>query len=106
MKIYDSSRNPVREEIFIKLLSMSLLQTLDLAWGSRENLRLICDMNPLNSMVDETATKIVIQYNFKDREHYGFSMMPSFVLVRDIEKNFDIEEHFEGLKFNLTKKEE
>ena len=27
VKIYDSSRNPVREEIFIKLLSINLLQT-------------------------------------------------------------------------------
>ena len=27
VKIYDSYRNPVREEIFIKLLSINLLQT-------------------------------------------------------------------------------
>ena len=33
-------------------------------------------------------------------------MMPRFVLVRDIEKNFDIEEYFEGLKIQFDKKEE
>ena len=63
-------------------------------------------MNPLNLMVDETAAKIVVQCNFKDRKLYGFSMMPRFVLVRDIEKNFHIEEYFEGLKIQFDKKEE
>ena len=57
-------------------------------------------------MVDETATKIVVQCNFKDRKLCGFCMMPRFVLVRDIEKNFDIEEYFEGLKIQFDKKEE
>ena len=61
-------------------------------------------MNPLNLMVDETATKIVVQYNFKDRKLYRFSMMPRFVLVRDIEKNFDIEEYFKGPKIQFDKK--
>ena len=61
-------------------------------------------MNPLNLMVDETPAKIVVQCNFKDRKLYGFSMMPRFVLVRDIEKNFDIEEYFEGLRIQFDKK--
>ena len=55
-------------------------------------------------MVDETVTKNVIQYNFKDRKLYGFSMMPRFVLVRGIEKNFDTEKYFEGLKIQFDKK--
>ena len=55
-------------------------------------------------MVDEKATKIVVQYNFKDRKLYGFSMMPRFVSVRDIKKNFDIEEYFEGLKIQFEEK--
>ena len=60
-------------------------------------------MNPLNLMVDETATKIVVQCAF-NRKLYGFSMMSRFVLVRDIEKNFDIEEYFEGFKIQFDKK--
>ena len=61
-------------------------------------------MNPLNLMVDETATKIIVQYNFKDSKLYGFSMMPRFVSERGIEKNFDIEKYFEGLKIQFDKK--
>ena len=60
-------------------------------------------MNPLNLMVDETAAKIVVQCNFKNRKLNGFSMMPRFVLVRDIEKNFDIKEYFEGIKIQFDK---
>ena len=63
-------------------------------------------MNPLNLMVDETAAKIVVQCNFEDRKLRGFFMVPRFVLDRDIEKNFDIEEYFEGLKIQFEKKEE
>ena len=59
-------------------------------------------------MVDETAAKTVAQCNFKDDGFsmifYGFSMIPRFVLVRDIEKNFDIGEYFEGLKIQFDEK--
>ena len=63
-------------------------------------------MNPLNLMVHEIAAKIVVECNFEDRKLYGFSVMPRFVLGRDIEKNFYIEEYFEGLKIQFDKKEE
>ena len=62
-------------------------------------------MNPLNLMVDETATKMSSNVTLKtENSIYGFSMMPRFVLVRDIEKNFDIEEYFEGIKIQFDKK--
>ena len=47
--------------------------------------------------MDETASKIIVQYNPKDRRFNGFSVMPRFVIIRNVSKDFDVKSHFDGL---------
>ena len=54
--------------------------------------------------IDETATKIIVQYNRKDNKLYGLSAMPCFILVCDITENFDNSSYFAGLKIQYDKK--
>ncbi|XP_066933270.1 uncharacterized protein [Clytia hemisphaerica] len=58
-----------------------------------------------NCMVDETALKPTVQFNRDDKCLYGFSAMPRFVLIRKINKHFDISSFFDGLTLQRDSKD-
>lgn len=60
--------------------------------------------HPHNCMIDETPCKIIVQFDPHTKKLYGFSSMPRFVLLRNIDKDFNLKEFFAGLKINFDKK--
>lgn len=50
-----------------------------------------------NCMIDETALKPSVQYNIEDNCLYGFSAMPRFVVLRNVDENFNVNEFFNEL---------
>jgi len=69
--------------------------------GSAEK---IGDVELYTCMIDETATKIIVQYNPKDDKLYGFSAMPRFVIIRSVEEDFDVKEFFAEFELQYDKR--
>ena len=59
---------------------------------------------PHNCMIDETLCKIIVQFDNDTKKLYGFSSKPRFILVRDIDKDFNLKDFLAGLKINYEKK--
>lgn len=83
--------------------SLNELNVESFLWASRDNVKKIQDSTPFNCMIDETATKIVIEFNPTDFKLYGCSAMPRFVTVRNIDENFNVENYFSLLKIQLSR---
>ena len=50
-----------------------------------------------NCMIEETALKPSVQYNIEDHRLYGFSAMPRFVVLRNVDEDFNVSEFFNEL---------
>ena len=59
---------------------------------------------PSNLMVDETASKIIVELSVHEMRLYGFSFMPRFVLVRGISEKFKVGKFFNGLSIQYDQK--
>eukprot|EP00112_Aurelia_sp_Birch-Aquarium-sp1_P019662 Seg4915.2 transcript_id=Seg4915.2/GoldUCD/mRNA.D3Y31 product="hypothetical protein" protein_id=Seg4915.2/GoldUCD/D3Y31 len=55
-------------------------------------------------MIDETAIKIVVEYSQENNMLYGWSVMPRFVVLRNIPEDFDFKGFFGGLSFQYDKR--
>ena len=64
----------------------------------------IADAEPVTLMADETAVKIIAEFNPKDNRIYGYSAMPRFVVIRDVVDEFDAETFFTGLSIQKDSK--
>ncbi len=80
------------------------LKTNEYGWGNEANVMKTSSAFPHNCMIDETACKIIVQFDPQSNRLYGFSAMPRFVLLRGIKIDFSIMEFFKDLKIQYDKK--
>ena len=80
------------------------MDSSSIKWGSEQDIMDTTDALPHNCMIDETPCKIIVQFDPNTRKLYGFSAMPRFVLLRNIEQDFNVQEFFNGLKLQYDKK--
>ena len=74
-----------------------------LKWSNQECLRLQ-EAEPFACMIDETAIKIVVEYSQENDMLYGWSVMPRFVVLRNIPEDFDFKGFFGRLSFQYDKR--
>ena len=55
-------------------------------------------------IIDETAVKVIAEFNPIDNKIYGYSAMSQFVLIRDVPVDFDSESYFGSLSIRLDSK--
>lgn len=79
------------------------MDTSTLVWRNRDLVD-VGSTNPVNCMIDETATKIVVEFNPYDMQLYGMTAMPRWVLVRNISEEFDINEFFGDMSVQFDRK--
>ena len=96
----------IENDLGLNLRILDLEKVENLQWASEkpERVKKLEDAELLSCMIDETASKIVVQYNPDDDKLYGWSAMPRCILVRNICANFDFKTFFNGLKFQFDKK--
>ena len=88
----------------ITALDMARIETLQWASTMPDTNQDIENVELLTCMIDETATRIIIQYNHEDDKLYGWSAMPRFVILRNLPPDFNFKTFFSDFTFQYDKK--
>ena len=88
----------------ISVLDVARVESLHWASENPNGVQDIEQFDLFTCMIDETATRIIVQYNPEDGKLYGWSAMPRFVLLRNVTLDFDFKAFFLDFKFQYDKK--
>ena len=73
----------------LTVLDMERVESLQWASKKTDSVKDSEDFDLFACMIDETALRIIIEYNPEDGKLYGWSAMPRFVMLRNITPEFD-----------------